>query len=417
MWGVDHATAVPAMPPMSPAAVEGWFHPGDPINGIARTLIQAELLNRIVAEIRNAVLASGIPLDKSDTSQLGQAIQRIAARPWGGIAGGSANALTLTPTPAMESYGGGSRLSFIAAATNTGAATMNVSGLGVVPLLGADGTPLEAGDIEAGALYDMLFADGAWRMLLAGMGSVFGRTLLDAADAAAAQVLLGGSTIGRAVWSAVNEATGRDAIQAKRRPVVNTVTGSLVLTAAHAGLVVVNAAANMALTLPPAALGPDVGFTFIRVDNTAFTVNVLRAGEDLIEGGTTFAIGRGERQTLLPDGAARWFSTASGPFTASIGDSGYQRLPSGLIIQWGVTEIGDPIPNGIRTDFYGTFPIAFPIACRKVIAQPWSPDGIAWSQGIAVVNSRWTQTQVIVQIQEWMPVTQNLGAVYIALGH
>lgn len=46
----------------------------------------------------------------------------------------------------------------------------------------------------------------------------------------------------------------------------------------------------------------------------------------------------------------------------SIGASGYQKLPGGLIIQWGV------IASGGLADSSISFPIAFPNACRAVVA-------------------------------------------------
>lgn len=51
---------------------------------------------------------------------------------------------------------------------------------------------------------------------------------------------------------------------------------------------------------------------------------------------------------------------ASGEFAASIATNGWQRLPSGLILQWGITASGGGIVST-------TFPVAFPTACIKVL--------------------------------------------------
>lgn len=48
---------------------------------------------------------------------------------WCGMAGGTANAQTLTPNPAITSYIAGQRFVFVPVATNTGATTLAISGL------------------------------------------------------------------------------------------------------------------------------------------------------------------------------------------------------------------------------------------------------------------------------------------------
>ena len=62
-------------------------------------------------------------------------------------------------------------------------------------------------------------------------------------------------------------------------------------------------------------------------------------------------------------------------FGASLAGSGYQKLPSGLIIQWGGTGV-IPGPSGVTV----TFPVAFPNVCFAVFATaaglPSSPLGV-----------------------------------------
>src|SRR5262245_19218842 len=50
---------------------------------------------------------------------------------YGGTAGGTANALTITLAPAITAYVTGATFAFKAAATNTGAATINANAVGV----------------------------------------------------------------------------------------------------------------------------------------------------------------------------------------------------------------------------------------------------------------------------------------------
>lgn len=74
---------------------------------------------------------------------------------WCGDAGGSANALTLTPTPAIASLQAGQEFSFKATASNTGAATVSISGLSAVAIQ-KDQSALTSGAIELGKFYHLL---------------------------------------------------------------------------------------------------------------------------------------------------------------------------------------------------------------------------------------------------------------------
>ena len=80
----------------------------------------------------------------------------------GGTAGGTANAVTLTPTTALAAYAYGTRIKWVAASNNTGAMTVNVSGLGAKDLKKGERDnlqALEANDNLAGATY-YAFYDG-----------------------------------------------------------------------------------------------------------------------------------------------------------------------------------------------------------------------------------------------------------------
>lgn len=69
------------------------------------------------------------------------------------VAGGTANALTLTlPGPAITAYAAGQVFSVKATAANTGAATINVSGLGAKSILYGDGSPMDVNAWTSGAI-------------------------------------------------------------------------------------------------------------------------------------------------------------------------------------------------------------------------------------------------------------------------
>lgn len=88
-----------------------------------------------------------------------------------GTVTGTANALII-PAPteqALTAYVTGMRLTFRAASSNTAAATANVAGLGVKPIRKSGSLELVAGDIQAGAIYDLVY-DGVNFQLAGGVG-------------------------------------------------------------------------------------------------------------------------------------------------------------------------------------------------------------------------------------------------------
>lgn len=74
---------------------------------------------------------------------------------WCGTAGGTANALVLSPNVGISAYSPGDRFSFIAAGANSGAVTVNVSSVGSVALTKNGNTALEANDLQAGKVYQI----------------------------------------------------------------------------------------------------------------------------------------------------------------------------------------------------------------------------------------------------------------------
>ncbi len=93
-----------------------------------------------------------------------------------GTVGGTANAITLTLTPALAAYANGVRLIFKATANNTGATTINVNGLGARNIFKLSGTSLVActgGEIVSGAWYEII-DDGTQFQLAGGVGGSSG---------------------------------------------------------------------------------------------------------------------------------------------------------------------------------------------------------------------------------------------------
>ena len=82
-----------------------------------------------------------------------------------GTVGGTADAITLTPSPAITAYAAGQLFAFIASGANTGATTVNVSGLGAKSVTKAGTTALAANNILANALVEIRY-DGTRFQLL-----------------------------------------------------------------------------------------------------------------------------------------------------------------------------------------------------------------------------------------------------------
>ena len=67
-------------------------------------------------------------------------------------------------------------------------------------------------------------------------------------------------------------------------------------------------------------------------------------------------------------------------FTNSIGTNGYQKLPSGLIIQWGQVSVGVDISNI-------TFPLAFPSNCFSLVSDRRGAGDNMYDLGVMSISS------------------------------
>lgn len=106
---------------------------------------------------------------------------------WGGTVGGTADAITLTPSPVLSSYTTGTKITFKATGTNTGAATVNVSALGVKSLKTLSGAALTAGNITSGRVYTITY-DGT-NFVVHEMGTVEDGAITNAKVSASAGIV------------------------------------------------------------------------------------------------------------------------------------------------------------------------------------------------------------------------------------
>lgn len=103
-----------------------------------------------------------------------------------GVDGGVANAYTLTPANPLLAYTARTLVEFSPTVVNTGACTMNISGLGVISILSVSGAPLGNNELKVGQRYIAIYDGAALRLLsvtktyvdsLASSGSLPGQSL------------------------------------------------------------------------------------------------------------------------------------------------------------------------------------------------------------------------------------------------
>lgn len=120
------------------------------------------------------VMAADLDMDSHIITGLNSGTQRdhaVAVRQlsdggliWAGTSGGTANAQTLSLTPAVGAYVAGMKIRFIAGAANTDAATLNVNSVGAVALKYPDGAALVDGSLKAGSVYEAIYDGTAFRV-------------------------------------------------------------------------------------------------------------------------------------------------------------------------------------------------------------------------------------------------------------
>ncbi|MBK8339009.1 MAG: hypothetical protein IPK99_02900 [Flavobacteriales bacterium] len=86
---------------------------------------------------------------------------RIGSVHWA-QAGGTAAAISLSMTPAAGAYRDGLRLRFIPAIANGATVTLNVDGLGAVPLVGPEGIAPPVGLLAPGRVAEVIYSDSVF---------------------------------------------------------------------------------------------------------------------------------------------------------------------------------------------------------------------------------------------------------------
>lgn len=80
------------------------------------------------------------------------------------VQGGTSSAYTITPTPANLAYADGQQFTFLVSNTNTGATTLNVSGLGATPITINGGQALLGGELQSGSIVTTIYKNGKFEI-------------------------------------------------------------------------------------------------------------------------------------------------------------------------------------------------------------------------------------------------------------
>lgn len=170
--------------PYNGAGTFSLYSPGNPV--VTGTVISSTWANSTLSDIASglstAVTKSGqttitanLPMAGFKITGLGAATARTDAASLATIqdgtgvyvstVGGTADVITLTPSPAITVYAAGQRFSWIASGSNTTNVTVNVSGLGAKALTKRGSSALVANDITSGSMIEAEY-DGTRFQLL-----------------------------------------------------------------------------------------------------------------------------------------------------------------------------------------------------------------------------------------------------------
>lgn len=123
-----------------------------PVEADSDGVFPAIWINEAVNSTYRMQLKTSADALKKDLDNLTTSLRAADISAWAGTAGGSANALTITPSPAISAYATGQSFRFISASANTAAATIAVSGLAAKDITKNGTNALIAGDIPSGAV-------------------------------------------------------------------------------------------------------------------------------------------------------------------------------------------------------------------------------------------------------------------------
>lgn len=334
---------------------DSLFHDGDPSTGVLGTFLAAAWHNAVQEEIAGFIEGAGIVLDPTSDTQL---VKAFMARLVGAVPLADTGAVNAYAAANIVPFGAttlvhGVRQRITIATTNTGASTYSPDGLPAKPIIGLNLSALSGLEMLAGQVAELEYivaaavngGNGAWLLVRCGGGESQIAAATKGAHAAQAQ------QIQQNAFNYASAAGGTaNALTATLAPVPAALTDDLVVVvrvaSTNTGATTLNLNGLGAKSIVGAAHQALQGNELVANGFACFGYNTALASFVLL-----WATGGSEQ---VGAGTQSSHAVNLGQFPASFVSSGYQKLPSGLIIQWGsVTTVS----GGNAT---WTLPLSFP---------------------------------------------------------
>jgi hypothetical protein len=150
-------------PPYAGAGPNGSYVDGDPLHGIASSIIPAAAVEMPQREIVNMILKNQISPTNGDPTQLARAVQADLVN-WA-VDIGSANSIVVNLDPAPPTLVQGLKVWVLVKVTNTGTTTVTCNGI-VKPLLTQGLANLSGGVIVANGIAIIVYDGTQWQLML-----------------------------------------------------------------------------------------------------------------------------------------------------------------------------------------------------------------------------------------------------------
>jgi len=270
------------------------------------------------------------------------------------------NTITLTYTIAPTAYVQGDSFSFIAGGTNSGAATLNVNGLGAKAITKRGTAALTGGEILSGEIVNVRYDGTEFQLVSVGSASSLGSPVSIANGGTASTTLtahavllgegtnaLGAATIGTSGRVLTDNGAGADPtfqnLPASRPTIATKTSGPYNIQTADCGTTLIaNSGSAITFNLPVDATAGN-GCQIQFKDQGAGVLTIARAGSDTEASGgstslTSLALSQGDAGTLTADGVSSgiWWWTGSRHYDSgqqTITSSGSLSLTHGLGVQ------------------------------------------------------------------------------------
>lgn len=345
-------------------------------NGFQSGTAQSNQLNKvwrqssIMAAVLGQLVADATGQNATDDGTIATLEANLARAMRGDIwtsadTSSTANAYAITLAPAPISLVPGMVVSVENVhASNTGATTLNVNAFGALPVVYPGGSALVGGELSTNQSFIARLnrTATAWILVWVSGGSF---------DATPAQF---DNSTKAATTEFVQRALGN-------MHGFVAVSSNTTLTAAQAGSYVTSNAGSGAVSCSlPLISSVPAGTMFVvsHSSSSMTSFGLVTSGTDLLvfDGlsidanpyamsydETVIVISTGVVWKVVASNAAK-FLNLGGAFGSSLAANGYQKLPSGLIIQWGAFTTSSSATTNVA------FPIAFPNAVRSIVISP-----------------------------------------------